>query len=74
VGRVSCPHFGHAVTPRLTRAPHTAQGRPPGFVTSPRRPLIPATRTHVDGRHLVPSMTLPPRIRCIRCRLLKWIG
>ena len=52
-GGVSYPHFEHAAAPLFTRVPHATQGRPLGFVTSWRRSLIPSTRTHENGRHLI---------------------
>jgi hypothetical protein len=46
-GRVSYPHFGHAVTSGLRRVPHTSQRRPLSFFTSRVRPRIPSTRDRV---------------------------
>jgi hypothetical protein len=55
-GRVSYPHFGHAVTSGLRRLPHTAQRRPLSFVTSRGRPRIPSMREPVNVGSLLGFM------------------
>jgi hypothetical protein len=59
------PHVGHTRTPSSRRVPHTGQDRPRGFVTSRKKPTISRTNQVNGSRHVVPGMTLPPRIDAI---------
>ena len=72
-GQWSYPHSGHTHVPRLRRVPHTAQGRPRGFLTSRKKPTTLRTNQVKNGsRELVLGMTLPTRSMHM-CRPLEWV-